>query len=501
MQHLTTSPQTLDWNQLNRFLLIGNALGGYDAPLPDLRRTPTPVLDRCLGEDGVRVVRLAANLLVSGRPYRPEPALFAIARALAIGDAPTRQEALELLPIAARSGAHLFQLVDYMDPPSGWSPALRAAVGRWYSHGTAVELVNVLLRSPREGTWSHRDILGFADARPVTKGQAAVFNWIAHRTLSGPMVDDPALELLSAYELLQTTTSEAVVAALLRRWPHLREDVPVGWLTSPLVWREILPGLSSDALVRWLPRLANTPLLHAEGRVRADLLQRLRLGGLSQAPLAPVIALKALGAVRDACQRSDQPRSEALESALLELFQTRVRAVRRTGSTLVIAIDPAASTAPDGLPGLPGLAPRTALAAVALMAANAAERVHVLAFGKTLTPIALAPDERLDTLIAKLEAVTPGRVDGAAPIDWAVQQSVEADAFVILSGTRPVAAQPEAAFVRYRDMVGRRATWLGVSTGPHRLCQAPPSDLNMMEAHGLDAGLPALILDLLGEAA
>jgi hypothetical protein len=457
------------------------------------------VLDRCLGEDGVRVVRLAANLLVSGRPHRPEPALFAIARALAIGDTATRHEALELLPIAARSGAQLFQLVDYMAPPSGWSSALRAAVGRWYSHGTAVELVNAVLRSPRDGAWSHRAILGFADVHPVTKGQAAVFNWLTHRTLVGPMVDDPALELLSAYELLQTTDSEAMVAALLRRWPHLREDVPVGWLNSPIVWREILPTLSSDALVRWLPRLANTPLLHQEGRVRADLLQRLQLGGLSQAPLAPVIALKALGAVRDACQRSGQPRSEALESALLDLFHARVRATRRTGATLVVAIDPAASTAPDGLPDLPGLAPRTALAALTLMAASAAERVHVLAFGKTLTPIALAPDERLDTLIAKLEAVPAGRVDGAAPVDWAVQQAVDADAFLVLSGTRPLAAAPEASFGRYRAMAGRRASWLGVSTGPHRLCQTPPTDLNMMEAHGLDAGLPALILELIGE--
>lgn len=499
MENTTLSPHALDWNQLNRFLLIGNELGFYESPMPDLRGRPTPVLDRCLGDDGVRVVRLAANLLVSGRPYRPEPALYAIARALALGDAATRHEALELLPIAARSGAHLFQLVDYLGPPAGWSGALRAAVGRWYSHGTAVELVNLVLRSPREGAGSHRAVLASADAHPVTKGQAAVFNWIAHGTLTGPMVDDPALELLSAYELLQTTHSEAVVAALLRRWPHLREDVPVGWLTSPVVWREILPTLSSDALVRWLPRLANTPLLHEEGRMRADLLQRLRLGGLSQAPLAPVVALKALGAVRDACRRHAQPRSEDLEAALLNLFHARVQATRRTRATLVVAIDPAASTAADGLPDLPGLAPRTALAALALMAASAAERVHVLAFGRALTPIVLAPDERLDTLIAKLEAVPAGRVDASAPIDWAVRHAVDADAFLVLSGTRPLAGEPEASFTRYRDMAGRRASWLGVSTGPHRLCPTPPADLNMMEAHGLDAGLSALILDLIGE--
>lgn len=500
MAHPTLLDPGLDWNALNRYLLIGHALGVYETPVPDLRQAPSPVLDRCLREDGVRVVRLAAHLLISGRPHRPEPALYALSRAITTGDTRTRDEAIGFLAIAVRTGHQWFQLLDYLSA-SAWPDDLRAALGQWYTHCTAVELVQRVIRSPQAGSWTHARALALVHAQPPTPAHAEVFRWILQRMPSGAVLDDPGLELLSAYQLLRTTNAEAVVSTLLRRWPTLHEDVPDAWLKYPSVWRQIVPTLSTDALVRWLPRLTAAKLLHAEDRLHEAIWQRLQLGGLGVSPTAPVAALRAIGALRHAAQAPAHEPPGALERALWGLFHDRVRATTPSLDTLVIAIDPAASTASDGIADLPGVAPRVAFAALTLMAAAKARTAHVLAFGKSLVPIALDADERIDTLLARLDAVAPGATDGASPIDWAVRHSVRADAFLVLSGTRPHrhAGQPEEAFGRYRDMVGKRATWLAVSHGPHRLCQDAPSDLNMMEARGLDSHVPALVLELLGD--
>lgn len=489
----------MDWEYHDRFLLIGHELGAYEVPLADFTRNATPALDRCLKQDGLRVVRAAGNLLVSGRACRPEPALFVLGKAIAEGAPRVRREALELIPYACRTGAHLFQLVEYLTARVPFERSIRVAIGNWYSQRTVVELVNLVLRSPQDGPMSHRDLIGIADTKPPTPAHAVFYRWLATDRLSGELLSDPGLELLSAYHLAQTTNSEAVVLALLHRWPALREFLPEPWLTRTAVWRQILPCLSTEALVRWLPRMAEADLLGPNDPVSAMVVQRLQLGALGKGQQAPFTALAALGAVEQAARRQGTEASSAIKDALLGLFHHRLQAMTPTGGTVVIALDPAASTAPDGLPELPGVSPRTALAAFALQAAATAQTVHLLAFGRVLERLDLEPGERIDTLLRKLDAVPHGPSDGATPLDWAVEHGVEADVFLLLNGTRPrkTARPPEPALSQYRARTGRRARWLGVSCGMTRVCEAPPVDLDMVEAHGFDATVPALFLDLI----
>lgn len=491
----------LDWEYFDRFLLTGSEPGAYETPALALPGQPTPALDRCLAQDGLRAVREASNLLVSGRACRPEPALYVIAKAIATAPPRARQEALELVPYAARTGAQLFQLVAYLKALTRMDRPTRQAIGTWYTQRTVTELVNLILRSPEDAGSTHREILGLADSKPPTPAHAALFRWVTHGQLIESPLADPGLELLAAHQMANTTNSEPVVLALLRRWPALREVLPETWLTRPAVWRQILPCLSTDALVRWLPRMAELGLLGEGNAIAAIVAQRLQLGALGQGGRAAFSALAALGAIEETGRRHGGAPSPAIADALLKLFHHRLAATRPTAGTLVIAIDPGASSALDGLPQLPGLSPRAAMAALALMAAATAQEVHLLAFGRALERLELEPGERIESLLQKLAAVPQGAVDGATPVDWALESGVEADAFLILSGTRPKrsARTPDQALLRFRERTGRHPEWLAVSLGAHRLCETPPLDLAMLEAHGFDATVPALVLDLLSQ--
>jgi 60 kDa SS-A/Ro ribonucleoprotein len=492
---------TMKWHYVNRFLRAGNELGIHEVPVPDFWRTATPALDLCMRQDGPALVRLAVESLTAGRAHRPEPALFVLAKVIAEGPAAARQAALEALPGALKSGAHLFQLLAYLDDHAKWDWRLRTALRAWYTSRSTTELANVVLRSLQAGSWNHRKLLGIAEPNPPTPEHAALLRWLRGEPLDGALIHAPGLDLIAAYETLQKTDSLAIALSLLGRWPLLREHVPARWLTYPEVWTAVLSTLSLEALVRWIPRLADTELPVAQQRVHALAVERLKtLSALKTQTLSPFAALAALGAVQAGCRARALPVPAALAAALKAMFHQRLRATPRTLGTLVIAVDPAAGAMSGEIDTLIGLSPREAFAATALMAAAGANQAHVLAFGDGLVPIPIAPGETLDGLLAKLDAVPGGPPDGAAPMEWAIENGVHADAVLVLSANRPSpnANRIWASLLHYRARSERATRWLAVSCGEGRLCPEPPIDFDMLEVAGLDAQVPALVGDWLG---
>lgn len=487
---------TIKWHHVDRFLRTGHELGVCEVPVPDFWRTATPAVDWCMRQDGPALVRLAAESLSAGRGHRAEPALFVLAKVIAEGPSAARQAALEALPVAVRSGAHLFQLLDYMEGHAKWDWRLRTALRAWYTSRSTTELANLALRSLQAGSWNHHKLLGIAEPNPPTREHGALLRWLRGEPLDGALIHAPGLDLIAAYETLQKTDSLAIALSLLGRWPLLREHVPARWLTYPEVWTAVLSTLSLEALVRWMPRLADTDLPVARKRVHDLAVERLKsLSALKTQTLSPFAALAALGAVQAGCRSRAQPVPAALASALRAMFHQRLHATPRTLGTLVIAIDPAASPEAGEAGALIGLSPREAFAATALMAAAGANQAHVLTFGDGLAEMAIAPGETLDTFLAKLDAVAGGPPDGAAPLEWALERDVRADAVLVLSGNRPSATSNRiwASLLHYRARTGLATRWLAVSCGDGRLCPEPPVDFDMMEVSGLDAHVPAMV--------
>src|SRR5215475_14235689 len=74
------------WQQLNRFLIIGSEAGTYYVMARDLTVQNLEAVKACIAEDGVRVVKLAAEISVAGRAIKNDPAILVLAAAVTYGD-------------------------------------------------------------------------------------------------------------------------------------------------------------------------------------------------------------------------------------------------------------------------------------------------------------------------------------------------------------------------------------------------------------------------------
>ena len=71
------------WTRLERFLVLGTEGGSYYASERDLTKTNIDGLKSALAEDGIRFVNTVAQISHAGRAPKNDPALFALALAVA----------------------------------------------------------------------------------------------------------------------------------------------------------------------------------------------------------------------------------------------------------------------------------------------------------------------------------------------------------------------------------------------------------------------------------
>src|SRR5690606_24544791 len=70
-----------DWQRLDRFLILGSEGGTYYVSERTLSIDNARCVERCLAEDGARVVRRIVEVSDSGRAPKNDPAVFALALA------------------------------------------------------------------------------------------------------------------------------------------------------------------------------------------------------------------------------------------------------------------------------------------------------------------------------------------------------------------------------------------------------------------------------------
>ena len=489
----------MDYRVVERWFVLGSERGTYDAPAPDVREVPTPTLDHWLAQDGVRVVRDAAAFLAAGRVLRPDPAIHVLARAIIHGPVAAREEALAALPTCLKSGAHLFRLLRYIRGRTAWNGAVREAIGAWYAGRSTLELAVEVVRTPADRAWNHREAFLLGRPEAHHEAQEAFFRWLVEGKLARNAGDDPGLELLAAFTRLQETSAPLVARSLVGRWPILRDALPAPWLEDAGMVEGIVETLSGEGLMTWVGRLAAHDALRADAPGAVALARRVAvLEPTARAGIAPFAALTAWSTTRILAARGATP-PPGLQEALYELFHDRVATLPRGRAPLVVAVDPAASTALDGLPGCPGLDPRTAIAAMALVATASSERVQACTFGRGLEPLELGRGDDLRTLLARLDRVRAGTIEACAPIEHAYGEAPDVATFLVLGGTRPTArpTAPEDVLLRYRKATGVPSRWIGVSLGQHRLAPRPPISLDALEIHGFDATVPVLLGELL----
>ena len=260
------------WQQFMRFLVLGTEGGTYYVSEQKLTRDNATNALKCLAEDGPRFVHTIVQVSANGRAYKNDPALFALALAAASEQPETRNATLEVLPLVARTGTHLFHFVAYVDGLRGWGRGLRQAVGRWYQSKDDERLAYQLAKYQSRDGWSHHDLLRLAHPKPLTPGQSSLFRWVVGKE---PLDVDALPGLAQGIERLKAASSEEEVIALVQHYHTPREAIPTQFLTSPRVWEAMLPSLGITALIRNLGNLSKISLIAADSPAMEWIIKRI----------------------------------------------------------------------------------------------------------------------------------------------------------------------------------------------------------------------------------
>jgi 60 kDa SS-A/Ro ribonucleoprotein len=491
-----------DWARLDRFLVLGSEGGTYYAGELQLTLENAQAVVRCLAADGLRVVRRIVELSEAGRAPKNDPALFALALALAKGDEPTRRAAVEAVPRVARTGTHLFQLVGYADGMRGWGRGLRRAVKGWYEARAAGDLAYQAVKYQARGGWSHRDLLRLTHPRFVGAKQD-----VAHWVVKGwPGVGDEPhpdehLRLIWAFERAKRAATGREVAALVREHRLPREAVPTQLLNDPAVWEALLEEMPATALLRNLATMTRVGLLAPGGDAARTVVERIgdaaRLRRARAHPIALLSALKVYAQGHGERGSGTWEPVGAVVDALDAAFYAAFRNVEPTGKRHVLALDVSGSMGVGAVAGVPGLTPRVASAAMALVTAAVEPRYQVMAFATELRSLAISPGQRLDDAVHAVSELPFGGTDCALPMLWALKHRVDADVFVVYTDSETWFGKvhPVQALREYRERTGIPAKLVVVGMVGNAFSIADPDDAGMLDVVGFDAAAPGLIAD------
>lgn len=529
-----------DWDKLDRFLILGSEAGTYYVGQQKLTRQHAVTATKLIGEDGHRVVRRVVEISQGGRAPKNDPALYVLAMASVLGDANVRRHAFNALPAVARTFTHLADFLSFRQEVEkedgqrgGWGRGLKRAVGNWYLGKSADNLAYQVVKYRNRNGWTHRDVLRKAHPRPPRMGNESEYretlakaNVIAYAAgkLEGAEhhYETP---LIQGFTMAQRSPSPLVTASLIRQYGLPREAVLTEHLNDPVVWEALLVagehGMPITATIRNLATMTKIGLLtpfSSATRLVVEALtseDKLRFGRVH--PVQILAALKTYGSGRGMKGSGVWTPVPQIMDALDHAFYLSFRVVQPTGKRLLLGLDVSGSMASTRVSGIDNLMAREACAAMALVTA-ATEPAHaVVAFdassgyiratygpgamsagvgdGSGLYPLSISPRQRLDDVVGVLGRTGGGGTDCVLPIQYAIDNNLPVDAFVIYtdSETWQGREHPAQAIRRYRQHSGINAKMVVVALASTKHTIADPGDAGMLNVVGFDTAAPNVI--------
>ena len=490
------------WARLMRFLVLGTEGGTYYVSQQKLTRDNAENVLACLKEDPKRFVDTVVDVSESGKAYKNDPALFALALALADENADTRAYAGAALPKVARIGTHLFHFADYINGLRGWGRGLRRGITNWYLDKDTEHLAFQMAKYQSRDGWSHADLLRLAHPTPPDETTNKLFQWATGQDI--PAEDLPGLA--QGLERLKQAENEADVIELIKAYNAPREVIPTQYLTSPKVWEALLPNLGLTATLRNLGNLSKCGLLkqgawdvidQITGRILdADALKRARVHPLQV--LAALITYQTGHGARGSGQWEPVPQ---IIDALNETFILAFEAVEPTNKRLYLGLDVSGSMSYGRVSGIPGLAPRAASAALAMVTLKTEPHWIIKGFTGKLVDLGLHTKMDLAQVTDKISGLPFGATDCAQPMLDAMKQKLEVDAFVIYTDNETWFGKipPAQALNDYRQKMGIPAKLVVVSMTANDFSIADPADAFMLDVVGFSTSTPNAIADFIGD--
>lgn len=495
--------------RIHRFLTIGTEGGTYYVTPRALTRDNAAVVLDWARNRPAELVAAALGVSLAGRAPRNDPALFAVAAALALGDEEGREAAARAVPQVARTGTHLLTFVKYLEQFRGWGRKAQRAVASWYLGKNADALAYQLVKYRQRDGWAHADVLRLAHPKPASDEHDLLFKWVTGRVSDAESLLAAGLpEWVQAYEEIreieraQTRASkEALYVAIIHQYPGLPwEALPDEARASGEVWGALADaGMPQTALLRQLPaltRLGALPPMSARLRAVCDQLrdpERLRQGRVH--PLAVLLAAKTYASGRSLRGSTSWTPLPQVTDALNDAFYAAFGAVEPAGKRTLVALDVSGSMgwSAGGLP----VTAREVTAAMALVVMNTEPSWAVYGFSTQFLPLRISPRMRLDTAVASVAGLPFGGTDCSLPMVFARENRIEVDTFQVWTDNETWAGRihPHEALRDYRQATGIGARLQVIAVTPTEFSIADPDDPAQLDVSGFDAAVPQLLAD------
>lgn len=512
-----------DWTRLDRFLILGTEGGSYYATEHKLTRENAQAVDRCIKEDGERVVERIVEISDAGRAPKNDPAIFALALCAKNGNEKTKQAAYQALSKVCRIGTHLFHFMMYAKPISGCGPGMRRALSRWYNGRPAKDVAFQAVKYQSRDGWSHANIMQLAHIKPASPDHDTVFRWMVKgkEKQLPPVADVPdPVRLIWAFEMAKTITDVEAMCRLIKNYRLPREAIPTEMLNHASVWATMLPDMGITALIRNLATMTRVGLLRPMSDACKYAIERITdEEQIKKGRVHPIQMLSALLTYRAGHgmrgKHTWEPISQVVD-ALDEGFYKAFGLVEPTGKRHYLALDVSGSMGGGEVAGVPGLSPRVASSAMAMLRCRV-EKAWIIkgftsggnmrssyGFGSSRNPIVqlpISPKQRLDDICAYTERLDFGGTDCALPMLDAAKNKIPIDIFEVYTDSETWAGdiQPVQALQQYRQKMGIPAKLVVVGMVSNGFTLADPNDAGMMDVVGFDTAAPNLISDFAKE--
>lgn len=488
--------QVDEWERMKRFLILGTEGGSYYASEFKATDEAATAVRKCIKEDGIRTVNEIVRISDLGLAPKNDPALFALACAISLGDKETKRAAAEALPQVARIGTHLYHFVAYAETMRGWGRTMRWAVSNWYDKNPEQLALQAVKYRQRDG-WSHRDLLRLA--HPVNAKNAEIFDWL---TSQGTELDATlTYPLIQGFELAQRSASAKETADLVRQYNLPREALQTEHLNSPEVWEALLfagkYGMPITALIRNIATMTRigllTPGSEATKYVREAVTDQDRLTHGRVHPMQLLIGCRTYALGRGIRGSHTWGPITSIVDALNDGFYLAFGNLKPTGKRMIVAIDSSGSMHGSQVNGVPGLTAGEAGCAMALIFVAADPDTEVILFDTNVSVFPLSPKMRLDTLYASWSRNHGGGTNCALPFAYARKVKRKVDAFVTLTDAQTWygRSHPFQELMHYRNEYGN-ARYVEAQMVANKWSTADEFDQQSLRIIGLDAAAPGL---------
>jgi 60 kDa SS-A/Ro ribonucleoprotein len=512
--------QVSDWNRLNRFLILGSESDTYYVSSEKLSLENAKVISNLLSKDGRKVVDTIVEISEAGRAPKQDATLFALAMAATygIGDDSeyaknVRSYAFQNLNKVARIFTHLAIFSTYCNQLRGWGKGLQKAISRWYNLMDAKKLsIQVCKYGSRslegESAWSHKDLLRKAHTIPSSENHNKIFKYItkgkeAFTDKEWNAFKKSDLKYIWAHDKAKNSSKEEVIE-LINDYGLFHESIPTDIKSNKEIYDALIEGMPLTALIRNLgtmTKLGTIAPLNKGSKIVAEKLENKE--SLKKArihPISVLAALKTYSSGHGFKGTSSWSPVPQVESALDKAFYDSFNYVEPTGKNILIGLDVSGSMSSGACSGIQCLTPAEGAAALGMTIAKTEKNYHIYGFADTFRDLKISSKDSLNEVLRKTRINNFGGTDCALPIQWALKNKADVDAFIIITDNETYGGFQHVfqALNEYRSKMNKpNAKLICVAMTSTAFSIGDEKDVNTLNISGFDTNTPEIISEFI----